>query len=217
MAENNENVSLTDVENESQMNAELSGTESKIMDELSHSTPVPIKKSEDNDTIKMMQLLLERNTMLCTSFSEQTVKLNKFDEKFDEVKDEIKKQNFNFNKQMNEMNARYENMQEQIIESIDQVFEKKNARVDDIINNFKINKVDDNCEIKVGVENSGGTDQVNENKDGQLTHKYDEVSKGESYDDIIKNSGDEVFEEIECNNGMLVYVDESERKWRESI
>ena len=98
------------------------------MDEVIHSTPVPIEISEDNELMKMMQLL----------FNEQSVKLNKFDEKFDEVKDEIKKQNFNFNKQINEMNACYENMQEQIIEVVSQKFDKQNARVDD------------NCEIKWG-------------------------------------------------------------------
>ena len=54
---------------------------------------------------------------------------------------------------------------------------------------------------------------------------YNEVSRRENYDNISKNmvlenngvnieSTDEV---LECNNGMLVYVNESERKWRESI
>ena len=45
----------------------------------------------------------------------------------------------------------------------------------------------------------------------------DRVSRGENYENIIKNSGDKILEEVECNNGMLVCVDESERKWRESI
>ena len=121
------------------------------------------------------------------------------------------------------MNARFENMQEQIIEAIDRVFDKQIARVDDIINKLKRKKVDDNYEIKMGVENSGETDKLDVNKDGQMT--YNEVSRGENYDNISKNmvlenngvnieSTDEV---LECNNGMLVCVDESERKWRESI
>ena len=69
----------------------------------------------------------------------------------------------------------------------------------------------------MGVEGSKETDQLNENKDGRLTYKDDKVSGVENYDDIIKNSGDEVLEEIVYNNGMLVYVGESERKLRESI
>ena len=69
----------------------------------------------------------------------------------------------------------------------------------------------------MGVESSKVTDKLNENekKDGQMT--YNEVSRGENYDDIIKNSGDKILEEVERNKGMLVCVDESERQWRESI
>ena len=51
MADNNENVSLTDIENESHMNIELSGTESKIMDEGIHSTPVQSKKSDTDEML----------------------------------------------------------------------------------------------------------------------------------------------------------------------
>ena len=54
MANNNENVSLTDIVNESQINVELSVTESQIMSEGIHSTPVPIKKAEENEITKMM-------------------------------------------------------------------------------------------------------------------------------------------------------------------
>ena len=54
-----------------------------------------------------------------------------------------------------------------------------------IINNFTKKKVDDNYEIKMGVENSGETDKLNENKDDQLTHNT--VSRGEKNDNIIKN------------------------------
>ena len=39
---NNESVSLTDIVNESQINVELSVTESQIMSEGIHSTPVPV-------------------------------------------------------------------------------------------------------------------------------------------------------------------------------
>ena len=45
----------------------------------------------------------------------------------------------------------------------------------------------------------------------------DRVSRGENYENIIENSGDKILVEIECINGMLTFVDESERKWRENI
>ena len=86
---------------------------------------------------------------------------------------------------MNEIQTRYENIQEQIIEAIDQVFDKQINRIDDIINNFTKKKVDDNYEIKMGVENSGETDKLNINKDSQMT--YNKVSRGENYDNIRKN------------------------------
>ena len=68
---------------------------------------------------------------------------DKFEMRNNEIKlmrGEIKQQHFNFNKQMNEIHERCENMQEQIIESVSQKFDKQNARVDDIINNFKPKK-----------------------------------------------------------------------------
>ena len=93
----------------------------------------------------MIQLLLKK-------FDEQKSEIKKinsnFNTKFEEVKDEIKQQNFNFNQHINEIRTRCDQIKEQIIESVSQKFDKQNARVDDIINNFKINKVDDNCEIK---------------------------------------------------------------------
>ena len=57
-----------------------------------------------------------------------------------------------------------------IIEAIERVFDKQIARVDDIINKLKMKKVDDNYEIKMGVENSGETDKLAVNKDGQTTY-----------------------------------------------
>ena len=76
---------------------------------------------------------------------------------------------------MNEIHTHFDNTQEKIIESVSQKFDKQNARVDDIINNFKKKKVDDNYEIKVGVEGSKETDKLNENKDGQLTYEDNKV------------------------------------------
>ena len=63
MANLNENISITDSQN--------SITESLIMSEGVHSTPVTNKKTDDNDMIKIMQMLLNE-------------KFNKLDMKFDE-------------------------------------------------------------------------------------------------------------------------------------
>ena len=81
MANDNENISLTI--NESQ----TSVTESQITSEgILHSTPVPTKRPEENEIVKMMQTL----------FKIQNVK---FDEKFNEHKSEIRviKNNFMIN------------------------------------------------------------------------------------------------------------------------
>ena len=142
---------------------------------------------------------------------------SKMNDQINEIKNEIKQQNFSINQHIHETNVRYENMTEQIIESISNHCEKKinemnknlDRKLDQIINkklgnsvrdlrdnnNDKIvevvaleNKIlnnDDNCEIKVGVENVKETDQLNENKDDQVT--YNMVSRGEKNDDIIKN------------------------------
>ena len=58
MADNNENVSLTDIENESHMNIELSGTESKIMDEGIHSMPVQSKKSDTDEMLTRLYSMM---------------------------------------------------------------------------------------------------------------------------------------------------------------
>ena len=90
----------------------------------------------------------------------------------------------------------------------------------------KILNINDNYEIIVGVECGEETDQLNENKDDQVT--YNTVSRGEKNDGIIKKvvlenkvvnteNADKVLVEVECNNGMLMSVDELERKCRESL
>ena len=55
MADNRETVSVTDSVDDNQ----ISVTESQIMNEGVHSTPVTTKKAEDNDLIKMMKLLFK--------------------------------------------------------------------------------------------------------------------------------------------------------------
>ena len=65
MADSHETVSVTDSVDESQ----ISVTESQIMNEGVHSTPVPSKKVEDNDMMSMMQLLLNKFDMNTSAVS----------------------------------------------------------------------------------------------------------------------------------------------------
>ena len=86
MADNKENVSITDSANDSQ----TSVTESQIMSESVHSTPVPTKRTDENEIVKMMQTLFN-------------IQNAKFDEKFNEQKSEIREIQNNFNVKFNEM------------------------------------------------------------------------------------------------------------------
>ena len=86
MANDNENISLTVNESQTSM------TESKMMSEGVHSTPVTSKKTEDNEMIKMMKLLFnEQKSDIREIQSNLNIKL-------DEVKNEIRKQNVNFDR-----------------------------------------------------------------------------------------------------------------------
>ena len=152
-------------------------TESVVMSEgIVHSTPISNNRVENNEIMKMMQMLFSEQKSLIREVQDNC------NVKLEELKNEIQRQR-----------------------------------------DCNINKVDDNYDIKMGVENGGETDKLNENE-----NKDDKVSRGENYDKISKimvlenngvniESGDEILEEAGCNNGMLVCIDESERKWRESI
>ena len=106
MANNSENSSLTANESQTSM------TESLIMSEGVHSTPVANKKTDDNDMIKMMQMLLnEKFSKLYMKFDEQNVK---FDEKFSDLKsdvNEIKRQNCNFDERISEIETRLDEIE----------------------------------------------------------------------------------------------------------
>ena len=94
------------------------------------------------------------------------------------------------------------------------MFDKQINRIGDTINNFTKNKVDENYEIKWGVETGDKSDKFDENTDVQMI--YNKVSTGENYENIIKNSADEVLVEVlQCNNGMLVCVDGLNRVCKE--
>ena len=69
---------------------------------------------------------------------------------------------------------------------------KNDEIVEDVVLNSEDNDINYNSESIVGVKNNGETNDEN----------------------IIKNSTDEV---LECNNGMLLCVYESERKWKERV
>ena len=87
----------------------------------------------------------------------------------------------------------------------DKIVEEVVLVLDNKVLNSDDNDVNDNSESIVGVKNSEETDKLDENKDDQMTDN--EVSRGENYENIIKNSADEILVEVGCNNGMLVCVD----------
>ena len=182
MADNDENVSLTDIETESQINSDLCETESRLMEGVtSQSTPTPVKKDDSNDIINMMKFLMEKQNIMIS---------NKFEEvnsKFDKINDKVRK-----------LDEKFETMTDKILESIDHGFDEQNARINDVIKMNKrdekregdryrleqnrgeskqVSGVDDNYEIKVGVESGEETEQLNGNKDDQVT--YNTVSRGE--------------------------------------
>ena len=100
-------------------NNETSITESEMMGGSIHSTPAPTKRVEENDIIRMMKLLFnEQSIKFDTKLDEQNTRLdnfsdkfNQFDEQFNDIKKEIKKQNCNFDKRINEMHARLDEIE----------------------------------------------------------------------------------------------------------
>ena len=116
---------------------ETSRTESEIMGDSIHSTPAPSKRVEENDIIRMMKLLFNEQNIKFDKFNE---KLNQFDVQFSEIKNENKKQNFN--KRIDEMHARFDKTGEKIVALAIEKFDRQK------------NKVDENYESKMGVENS---------------------------------------------------------------
>ena len=64
------------------------------------------------------------------------------------MRDEIKQQNFNFNKQMNEINTRCDSIKEQILESVNHKFDEQ------------ISEITENLESKINNVNEQMTDQI---------------------------------------------------------
>ena len=145
MAENKENSSLLSI-TDSMNNSQISMTESVVMSEgIVHSTPVPNNRVENNEIMKMMQML----------FSEQKSEIrgiqNNFNIKFDEIKNEIKKQNINFDSRITEIDVRCTNMPEQVVEIISEKYDDQinslNGRIS-TNNETVISKVQDQIETQ---------------------------------------------------------------------
>ena len=92
---------------------------------------------------------------------------------------------------MNEMNKNLDRKLNQIInkklgDSVGDMTNNNNSKIVEVVvlENKMLNS-DDNSESIVGVENSEKSDKFDENKDNQVT--YNEVNRGENYDDIIKH------------------------------
>ena len=104
MADNNE-ISFTDSQTESQINSNLSETESKIMDEGIHSTPIQNKNSDDNNMMTYLCSMVcsmkessdKQQAMLELKFSEQKsdsdAKFNVLKNQNNELKNEIQELN----------------------------------------------------------------------------------------------------------------------------
>ena len=133
---------------------------------------------------------------------------------------EIREIKNNFNDKFHEQNVRFDNFDEKF-DQIDEKFNEIKNEIKKRNENFdkQKNKVDENYESKMVVENSRESNKLNENKD-------DKVSSGENFDNRIKNMvlenngvniDSEILERVEYNVGMLVRVDERERKWRKNI
>ena len=147
--------SFTDNQTESQINSDVSETESKIMENVEHqSTPVQSKKSDTDEMLKRLYSMIE------TKFCEVNSRFDVSDINMNEQKSEIKeiKSNFNdkFDEQNNKFNARFDEqnneiknnfseklneIRDEIIESIGHVFDKQINRIGDTINTFTKNKV----------------------------------------------------------------------------
>ena len=102
---------------------ETSRTESEMMGDSICSTPAPTKRVEENDTIRMMKMLFNEQSIKFDTFNE---KLNQFDVQFSEIKKEIKKQSCRFDERSSETGTKLEKIE----------LEKKKLE----LNKFELNK-----------------------------------------------------------------------------
>ena len=174
-------------------NSEISITESEIMSGGIHSTPVPTKRVEENDVIKMMRLLFdekfnEQSIKFDDKFHEQNTrfdnfndKFNQFDEKFNDIKKEIKRQNCHIDKRISEIETHLDEIELEIKREIDKL-------------NINKDKV------------SGGENYDKINKSMILENDYVDI-----------DSDNEILQGVEYDNDGMLVCDELKRNWRESI
>ena len=119
-------------------------------------------------------------------------------------------------------------MDKKVSDSVGDITNNNDGNIAEVIGveNKAVSRPNDKDDSIVVVDSGEETEQLNENKDDQLT--YNTVSRGEKNDNIIKNvvveskvvnieSADEVLVGVEFNNGMLVSVDELKRECREGL
>ena len=131
----NKDVSFTDSQTKSQINIELSETESKIMENVEHqSTPVQSKKSDDSyEMFRMIQVMLEKQTINMNS------RFYVNDRKFDE-------QNSNFNEIKNEINGKFEKIDEKFETMTDKILEAVSTQIDSLESRMiKVDEVFKSC------------------------------------------------------------------------
>ena len=127
------------------------------------------------------------------------------------------------NKRLNEIDTRLNTVEEEILESISSSCEKKtdemNKNLERKFNQILNKKLDDKIVEEVVLDskvlNSDDND-VNYNSEVSRSENYDNISE----DMMLENNGVNIEspdEVVECNNGMLMCVYESERKWKDSI
>ena len=232
----NNEVSFSDSQTEIQISSDSgiqtndsSLEESKIIQTVEiHSTPIlgnQNQKSDENDMLtrlyNMMYNSVEKQDSnfrelkneikeIKSSFNEkldEQIKLsNDFDtklevqnNKFDELKNHMNEINKHLNQTSEIIEANFHRLEQSVEKLGDNVINITNINNDEIVEEVVLdnkimtsddNDINYNSESIVGVKNNGETNDEN----------------------IIKNSTDEV---LECEIGMLLYVYESERKWKE--
>ena len=231
MADNNE-VSFADSQTESQINTD-SGIQVESLSIFDHnveesvistpgaiSTPVTIKTNEKKMSMSdLFKLLSKRFDSNDEKFNEQKNEIQEFkssvhekldiqNDKFDELKNDIQ-----------EMNKRLENTNEIIKNSLNKLEQSIERMGVDVMNTNKSKtneNYDDMCKnVVLDKELTNDDDDVENNKNNIENGNVFEKIVSES--DTVKINSESTDEVVECNDGMLMCVYESERKWKDSI
>ena len=158
MTDNHENVSVTD----SVVDSQMSITESQIMSEVVHSTPVTNRKAEENDMMKYLCSMVcsmkessdKQQAMLELKFNEiksdSDAKFNIQNDKFEELKYEIK-----------EIKKHLESTNETVRTSLNKLEQSVEKLGDNVLSITNIN----NDEIMKDVVSNSENDDVNYNSE----------------------------------------------------